>query len=40
MGPLMDGDIGDVDDYYFGRGAQGPTIGRDKIKGWWCLVSD
>jgi hypothetical protein len=37
MGPIGPGGVTDADDYYLGRGGQGPTLTGDQIKGWWYM---
>jgi hypothetical protein len=44
MGPVLNINVGgitlgicDYADYYWGRGAVGPTISRNAINGWWYI---
>jgi len=37
MGPITANNISDMDDFYIGKGSQGPSIPPDQITGWWYL---
>jgi hypothetical protein len=37
MGPIGPGGVWDFGDYYWGKGAVGPTIPASQIRGWWYL---
>jgi hypothetical protein len=37
LGPIGPGGSWDFNDYYWGKGAVGPTIKAPQIKGWWYL---
>jgi len=37
MGPITTGNVTDKDDYYIGKGSQGPTIMPANVTGWWYI---
>jgi hypothetical protein len=37
MGPIGPGGVDDTNDYYLGKGSQGPTILPADIKGFWYV---
>ncbi|HEY5910440.1 MAG TPA: DUF6345 domain-containing protein [Verrucomicrobiae bacterium] len=37
LGPIGPGGVWDYGDYYWGKGAVGPTIRASQIRGWWYL---
>ena len=37
MGPITTGNVSDKDDYYIGKGSQGPTIMPANVTGWWYI---
>lgn len=37
MGPITNGGVSDLHDYYIGKGSRGPTISGSAITGWWYL---
>ena len=37
MGPIGPGGTWDIHDYYWGKGAVGPTIRASQIHGWWYM---
>jgi hypothetical protein len=37
MGPVGDGGVTDLGDFYIGKGPLGPTILPASVKGWWHL---
>ena len=39
MGPITTGDVCDINDYYLGKGTQGPTIVPASVTGWWYATT-
>lgn len=39
LGPITTGNICDVNDFYLGKGTQGPSIKHANITGWWYITN-
>jgi len=39
LGPITTGNVSDVNDFYLGKGTQGPSIKHANIIGWWYLTN-